>query len=129
MKRLFIAVVLLLVSSSAAIAGQAKTYGLFYYADWCSACKTLEPKVAGVKPEFADKPIQFLRIDLTNQERAEASIDRAREVGLGEVAQRNAQATGFLILVDGESKQIVDRIFANHSEQQIRQKLERALGS
>lgn len=129
MKRLLMGLSLLLLLVGSVQAEQVKNYGLLFYADWCSACRVLEPKLTAVKPEFVGKPIEFITIDLTSNETAQASLAQADALGIGTVTRKNARATGFMLIVNAASKEVVDRIYANHSEQQIKEKLQRAVDS
>lgn len=130
MKRFVVGLSMLLLFMGSVQAEQtAKAYSLFYAADWCTSCKILEPKLTAVKPSFNGKPIEFLRIDLTNSETAEASLLKAQALGLGDIARQNAKATGYVLLVNADSKQIVGRIYSSQSEQQIKQKLQLAIDS
>jgi thiol-disulfide isomerase/thioredoxin len=103
--------------------------GLVFYADWCGTCKVLEPRIDEVKKELADKPVYITRVDLTDDATRAQSQLFANWVGLGEIYQEHGGATGFMLLIDPEEKKVIQRIGAQHSEQQIRQAIDQALAA
>lgn len=93
---------------------------------WCTACKILEPRLAKAIPSFADKPVKFVDYDFTfgpNEEtRATALAD-----GLGPVYDRYAKATGFTILFDPQTEEVLDILTASHSTGAMRAAIARSL--
>ncbi len=93
---------------------------------WCSACKILEPRLAKVIPDFADKPVKFVELDFTFGQREEVEA-KARAEGLAEIYPRFEGATGFTLLVDRETGEIIDRLTVDYSQSAMRSALARAL--
>lgn len=93
---------------------------------WCSSCKILEPRLAAVIPAFADKPVKFVELDFTFGQRAEIE-EQARAVGLGEIYPRFKGATGFTLLVDRDTGDIIDTLTIDHSKAAMRAALAQAL--
>ncbi|MEM1115655.1 MAG: thioredoxin domain-containing protein [Bacteroidota bacterium] len=114
--------------SDAPPADDAEVYAVVFYADWCGNCRILDPKVMEVWPSFADEPIQMVKLDFTDAETTEAAEALAAEHGLSDVLAADAGKTGFIVLVDAESGEEVDRIGARDSVSEIRAKLTAALG-
>ena len=86
---------------------------------WCSSCKILEPRLAKVIPEFSDKPVKFVEFDFTFGQRAEIA-DQAAAVGLSTIYPQFKGATGFTVLVDAQSEEIIDILTINHSSKAMR---------
>jgi thiol-disulfide isomerase/thioredoxin len=103
--------------------------GLVFYADWCGTCKVIEPRIDAVKKELADKPVLITRVDLTDDATRAQSQLFANWVGLGEIYQEHASATGFMLLIDPAQPKVIQRITAQHTEQQIRQAIDQALAA
>ena len=93
---------------------------------WCSSCKILQPRLAEVMPDFADKPVKFIELDFTFGQRG-AVEDQARAEGLEEIYPRFKGATGFTLLVDRETGEIIDSLTINHSKPAMRAAIAQAL--
>ena len=93
---------------------------------WCSACKILKPRLADVMPDFADKPVKFVSLDFTFGQRG-AIEDQARAEGLAEVYPRFKGATGFTLLVDKGTGEIIDSLTINHTKPAMRAAIAQAL--
>jgi thiol-disulfide isomerase/thioredoxin len=97
---------LLLVSLTAAgsVGATDRPMAVWFYADWCTNCKLIAPKIAQVQPEF-EKSVDFVKLDVTNEETKAATRTRARELGILPLYMGN-RATGWLALVDAQGKQV-----------------------
>jgi len=93
---------------------------------WCSSCKILEPRLARVTPEFAGKPVKFVKLDFTFGQRGEVA-ELAEKEGLGELYPQYKGATGFTLLVDAQSGEIIDTLTMNHSQQAMRAAIAQAI--
>ena len=79
------------------------------YADWCSSCKILEPKVETVQASGAVEGVSFLTLDYTDRD-VEAIFAAADAAGVGEAVRAHfAQSvtTGIMLLVDRDDKKVV----------------------
>ena len=123
----------LLVSALPALAADApaddepKVLALVFAADWCGACKVLDPKLQAVKPGLADLPVELVMLDLTDADARAASAATARRGGYSAVYDAHAGKTGFVLLVDASSKEVLDRIVHTDTEAEMRQKVRRAI--
>ena len=104
-----------------------KVTGLLFYADWCGSCKVLDPKLDAVTPEFSHQPILFTRVDLTNDETTAHATRYANYLGLGNIYAEYEGRTGFMLLVDAKSKDILGRLTRNESKDDIRTMLTEVL--
>ena len=93
---------------------------------WCSACKILKPRLAKVIPDFADKPVKFVDLNFTFGERDDIAKKAAAE-GLADIYPRFKGATGFTLLVDRDTGEIVDTLTINYDEDAMRAAISRAL--
>ena len=93
---------------------------------WCSSCKILEPRLAAVIPGFAGKPVKFVELDFTFGQRAEIE-EQARAEGLSGIYPRFKGATGFTLLVDKDTGEIIDTLTIDHSKAAMRAALAQAL--
>lgn len=114
-------------SSAAQFDGEPALVAATFSSAWCAACKILEPRLARVIPQFADEPVKFVEYDFTfggeERNRVAALAD-----GLSpEVYDRFAGATGFTLLIDARSGEIIDMLTASHSPKAMRAAIAQAL--
>lgn len=93
---------------------------------WCSSCKILEPRLAAVISDFANEPVKFVELDFTFGQRAEIE-ELARAEGLADIYPRFKGATGFTLLVDKDTGEIIDTLTIDHSKAAMRAALAQAL--
>ncbi len=95
---------------------------------WCSSCKILEPRLETVVPDFADKPVKFVKLDFTLGQRG-AVAEKAKREGLGDVYPDYKGATGFTLLVDADTGEVVDSLTIRHSEKAMRTAIAQAIAA
>lgn len=95
---------------------------------WCSSCKILEPRLEALVPDFADKPVKFVKLDFTLGQRG-AVAEKAEREGLAHLYPQFKGATGFTLLVDADSGEIVDSLTIRHSEQAMRAAIAQAVAA
>lgn len=93
---------------------------------WCSACKVLEPRLAKVAPDFADRPVKFVNLDFTFGQKEDIA-EKAASEGLGDIYPSYKGATGFTVLVDRETGDVIDTLTINHSADAMRAAIAQAL--
>ena len=93
---------------------------------WCTSCKILEPRLEDVAPDFADAPVKFVKLDFTFGQRG-AIEEQAAAEGLSDIYPRFKGATGFTLLVDAETGEIVDSLTIKHSRDAMRAAIAQAL--
>ncbi|MCA1574111.1 MAG: hypothetical protein LC770_06140, partial [Acidobacteria bacterium] len=118
-KRVLISTVLVLGISTVLVALKAqeglkdkkvespKVLAVLFYADWCSSCKALEPNLNKVKRDFQGQSILFTRFDLTDDFTKDQSAQYAALLGLENYYQENAGKTGYVLLIDRQSKKVL----------------------
>lgn len=113
-------------SVEAAYDGEPEIIAATFASAWCPACKVLEPKLSKVIPGFANEPVAFVKFDFTFGPRDELKAE-AERYGLGDLYERNKGATGFTVLVDRDTGEIVDTLTMNFSEGAMRSAIARAI--
>ncbi len=104
-----------------------KVLAVLFYADWCSSCKELEPKLNKVKRDFEGKPILFTRFDLTDEFTNDQAAQYAALLGLENYYTENAGKTGYMLLIDSQSKKVLGRINKQDSPAEMKAALTKAL--
>ena len=90
-----------------------------FTSEWCAACKVLEPKLANVIPEFSEAPVQFVELSFTFGETQELA-KRARDLNFLEAYEQVNGATGFTLIIDAETGEVIDAITMSHSKKAMR---------
>lgn len=113
-----------LAASPAALAddhGEPKLAAVLVYADWCSSCQVLDPKVEAVKAGDAIDGVTFVKLDYTAREdeafyeQADtAHVDEALEAFMGEQIK-----TGQLLLVDLDDERVIGKVTKTLTEAEI----------
>jgi thiol-disulfide isomerase/thioredoxin len=111
---------------SAAYSGTPEVIAASFVSAWCASCKILEPRLARVMPSFSDAPVKFEELDFTFGATPELA-ERAAVDGYGVVYSRYAGATGFTLLIDRESGEVLDKLTMSDTEQTIRARIDAAL--
>ncbi len=106
-----------------------KVLAVLFYADWCSSCKELEPKLNKVKRDFEGKPILFTRFDLTDEFTNDQAARYAALLGLEKYYTDNGGKTGYMLLIDSHSKKVLGRINKQDSSEAMKGALTSALAS
>lgn len=83
---------------------------MYMYADWCGACQAIKPKMEKAKIEFEDQSVLFVKMDMTNDFSAHQSKLLASRLGLLEIFNQNEGRTGYVLLVDANTSEIIDKI-------------------
>ncbi|MBL1431364.1 MAG: hypothetical protein COA60_007655 [Robiginitomaculum sp.] len=101
---------------------------VMFYSNWCGACLILDPKIEAVKPVFKDRPVDFVKFDFSFAlVRGKALQALAKEKNLSEIYQNNKGKTGFMLLVNPVSSQVLDVITMDDSANDIAIKLDNYL--
>jgi Thioredoxin. len=109
---LFVALPLVSHAEKDSVAAKPAVYAVMMHADWCGACKALDPKVtqARVEAKLDDKDVLFVTFDLTDDMTKAQSAMMAASMGITEVYESNAGKTGFMLLVNAESGDKLARV-------------------
>lgn len=133
MDRLAITVLtfVLVVFSQTGLASDRKTevLGVLFYADWCGSCKVLDPVIqkARGKSNLDAEPILFVKLDLTDETRRNQSELMAEVLGIQDFYKENGGATGFMLLVDAETKKVITRLTKNMDAKKITKQIKGAI--
>lgn len=105
----------------------SKLYALTFHADYCGACKKLKPNVMELQTKTEGESVEWVSFDFTSAESKEKSEELATELGVADLYKEN-QATGFVLLVDADSKEEVGKLTSNQSSDEMYQTIKNILG-
>jgi thiol-disulfide isomerase/thioredoxin len=72
-------------------------------ADWCTACQKLEPTMMELINQYKDR-IDFVMLDVTDDQKATQSASEARKLGLGEFFEANKKKTSTVVVLSPSHK-------------------------
>lgn len=104
-----------------------KLLAVLFYADWCGSCKALDPKLNQVKRDFQGQPVLFTRFDLTDDFTNDQSARYAALLGLENYYRENDGKTGYMLLIDAQSKKLFGKITKLNSTEEIKTMLTQAI--
>ncbi len=96
----------------------AKLIAVRFHADWCRTCKAMAPAFDNLESVMDNSSIRFVKLDFTDKQtevRTQKTID---ELGLDTVV-RNYTGTGFILIVDNETKKVREILNKKHSREQM----------
>lgn len=93
-------------------------------ADWCRACQRLDPTINELRREYGDR-LNFVVLDVTNEETTAVAEARARRLGLSEFFEANKKKTS-TVAVFKRGRQVFSAHY-NYDRQAYVDAFERAL--
>lgn len=100
-----------------------------FHSDNCGACVALERNLAELKTNLADQSVLWLTFNLTDPNSRRQSEFLASSLRLGEVWKMYSAKTGYVLLVDAKSGEVVDRLTMNDKVEGMTQKISAAVTS
>lgn len=113
-------------SAEAAFSGEPELIAATFNSAWCTSCKIVKPRLRKIIPEFAGAPVKFVEFDLSFGADG-APRAKAEEDGLSSVYERFSTATGYALLVDADTGEILDMLTVNHTAEAMRAAVRSAL--
>lgn len=98
---------------------ELKVLAVRMYADWCGNCKALDPKVDAIKSGFTSGDILFMRLDQTEDFDTAQSEIMAGLLGIGDTFAEYKGKTGIMLLIDSDTKKLLEVINHRMSEEEI----------
>lgn len=103
-----------------------KLYALTFHADYCGACKKLKPNVMELQTKTEGESVEWVSFDFTSAESKEKSKELATELGVADLYKEN-QATGFVLLVNADTKEKVGKLTSKQSSDEMYQTIQNIL--
>lgn len=72
-------------------------------ADWCAACQKVEPIISELKEKYKGR-INFVVLDVSDDERANAAAATARKHGLANFFRANKKKTSTVVVLNEKNK-------------------------
>jgi len=81
-----------------------------FHADWCGYCKEMGPVFKELQAKFDQQPVLYVTFDHTREYNRIQSQYMAEVMGLSPVWKKHGGSTGFILLIDAETKQIKEKL-------------------
>ncbi len=107
-------------------AQEPRLVAALFRSNWCGPCKILEPRYERVMAGYAQAPLERVRFDSSFGRRG-ALAERASAEGIQAVYDATSGATGFVLLIDRDTQDVLARITMEYSEADIAGALDYAL--
>lgn len=98
-----------------------------FHADWCGKCQAMKPAHKSVRQAYAEKPVLFVTLDLTEPADVHQAEYLMAELNMGRIWSDIGRKTGFVILVDAESREPIGRLTSQMGEQEMSDAIAAAL--
>lgn len=108
--------------------GQPKLVAAMFYSAWCSSCAVLDPRLREIAPEFDGRAIQFVKFDFSLGPN-ESQRRKARELGIEAAYIQNEGATGYMLLIDRTSAEVLASVTMNMDRETIRDTIDNAIAA
>ena len=109
---------------------KAKIIAVYFYADWCPNCKILSPQLDQARKDgdLDNKPILFVKLNLTDAGTIHQSILLAQAIGMAPYMQQQGSSTGYVALLSADSKAEISRFDRTSKAADIVAGINKALG-
>lgn len=97
------------------------------HADWCGKCQKMAPILQKVKPKFAGGDVLFVRFDMTDTFTTEQSKLMADQMGLSDLFAKHKRRTGYMVLVDAQTKEELETLTSDQSAEELKQSIQALL--
>jgi len=92
-----------------------------HHADWCGKCKALENPIKEAKQELANESVLFVTYDFSAKETAQQAEYLAGMLRLDNQWESFGKKTGFALVIDTESMEVVETLRSTDSSELVAQ--------
>lgn len=103
----------------------SKPFVVKLHSQWCPVCLVTTSVWSQIEEEYAGR-VNFLVLDFTDDQTADASKAAAERVGLGRVFEESG-STGVVLVVDGRTKEVTASIAGSRDVTEYRAAIDAAL--
>ncbi len=93
----------------------AKPTVVLLHADWCGACKKLEPTIAELKQQYGER-LNFVELDVTNEETTAHAAKTAQQLGIGRFFETNKKKSSLVAVVGKNGKVLFQTHYSTNRE-------------
>ena len=112
--------------SAADIANPGRPYVIKLHAQWCPACMVTKSVWSRIEETYAGR-VNLVVLDFTDETNTAASGREAKRLGLDDFFEEYAGATGFVVVLDGDTRRVTAAIKGSRDFSEYRTAIEAAL--
>ena len=90
-----------------------------FHADWCGSCKVMGPVFEELQEKFDTQSVLYIVLDHTRTYNRRQSQYLATTLGLDKVWAEYGGKTGFILLIDGESRKVLNTLTRENNLKQM----------
>ncbi len=98
-----------------------------FHADWCGYCKAMGPVFQELQAKFDQQPVLYVTFDQTREYNRIQSQFMAQVMGLAPAWEKHGGSTGFILLIDANTKQIVNKLTHDQNLKEMGAALQKAM--
>lgn len=106
-----------------------KIIAVKFHADWCGYCKAMGPVFEELQAKYDQEPVLYVVLDQTREFDRTQSQFMANAMGLDSVWEEHGGKTGFVLLIDASTKEVVQRLSYEQNLKQMGAALKDAVRS
>jgi hypothetical protein len=100
---------------------------LKFHADWCGYCQEMGPAFKNLARKHDTAPVLFHVLDHTEESDKRQARYMAHALGLEEVWAERGGSTGFILLVDAETGEVLDELTHDQGFKEMSRALQKAI--
>ena len=90
-----------------------------FHADWCGSCKVMGPVFEDLQEKYDTQSVLYIVLDHTRTYNRRQSQYLATTLGLDKVWAEYGGKTGFILLIDGESRKVLNTLTRENNLKQM----------
>lgn len=99
-----------------------------FHADWCGYCKAMGSVFEELQAKLDTQPVLYVTLDQTREFNRRQSKFLAHALGLDDVWSEHGGKTGFVLLIDGKTREVVAKLTHEQNLKQMGAALVEAVG-
>lgn len=99
-----------------------------FHADWCGFCKAMGSVFEELQAKFDTQPVLYVTLDQTREFNRRQSTFLAHALGLDCLWSEHGGKTGFILLIDGKTREAVAKLTHEQNLKQMGAALVEAVG-
>jgi len=104
-----------------------KVIAVKFHADWCGYCKAMGDVYEEMQAKFDRQPVLWITLDQTREHDRKQSEYLAHAMGMKDIWAEHGGKTGFILLVNAETGQVVEKLTHEQTLKQMGAKLAAAV--